>query len=54
MARRHFEVRSGRRGERQRGGDTAGFGRYGGEDGADKRGPCVSEGIERRHRERKA
>jgi hypothetical protein len=49
MAWRHPEVRSG-----QRGGDTAGVGRRGGEDGADKRGPCVSEGIEKRRREWKA
>jgi hypothetical protein len=49
MARRHPKVRSGRRGERRCGGDTAGVGLHGGEDGADKRGPCISEGIERRH-----
>jgi hypothetical protein len=48
MARQHPEVRCGRRGERRRGGDTAGVGRRGGEDGADKQGPCVSGGIERR------
>jgi hypothetical protein len=36
-----------------RSGDTAGVSRRGGEDGADKRGPCISEGIERRRRERK-
>jgi hypothetical protein len=54
MARWHPEVRSRLHGERRRGGDTAGVGQHGGEDGADKRGPCVSEGIERRRRERKA
>jgi hypothetical protein len=53
MARRHPEVWSGRRGERRRIGDTARVGRHDGEDGADKRGPCISEGIERRRRERK-
>jgi hypothetical protein len=37
------EARSGRRGERRRGGFTAGVGRHGGEDGADKRGPGVRE-----------
>jgi hypothetical protein len=38
------EVRSGRRGERQRGGFTAGIDRRGGEDEADKRVPYVSGG----------
>jgi hypothetical protein len=54
MARWHPEVRSGQRGERWCGGDMAGVGRHGGEDGADKWGPCISEGIERRRQERKA
>jgi hypothetical protein len=54
MARRHPEVWSGRHEERRRGGDTAGVDRRGGEDGDDKQGPCVSEGIARRRRERKA
>jgi hypothetical protein len=48
MPLRHPEVRSRRRGEQRRGGDTAVVGRHGGEDGADKRGPCVNEGVERR------
>jgi hypothetical protein len=48
MARWHPEMRS-----RRRGGNTAGVGRRGGEDGADMRGPCVSEGVERRRQERK-
>jgi hypothetical protein len=38
------EARSGRRGERWRGGFTAGVGRRGGEDGTDKRAPYVSGG----------
>jgi hypothetical protein len=42
------EKRSGRRGERQRGGFTAGVGRHGGEDGADKRGSVVRETRGRR------
>jgi hypothetical protein len=46
-------ARSGRRGERRRGGDTAGVGRCG-EDETDKWGPCVSMWIVRRRRERKA
>jgi hypothetical protein len=48
------EARSGRHGKRQRGGDTTGVGRHGGEDETDKWGPCVSRWIERRRRERKA
>jgi hypothetical protein len=47
-------ARSGRRGERRRGGDTAGVGRRGEEDETDKWGPCVSMWIVRRRRERKA
>jgi hypothetical protein len=42
------EARSGRRGERRRGGFTVGVGRHGGEDGADKRGPVVRETRGRR------
>jgi hypothetical protein len=51
---RHPEVRIGGPGERRRGGDTIGVGRRSGVDGIDKWGQCVSEGIERRCRERKA
>jgi hypothetical protein len=42
------EARSGRRGERRRGGFTTGVGRHGGEDGADKRSPVVRETRGRR------
>jgi hypothetical protein len=42
------EARSGRRGERRRGGFTAGVGRHGGEDEADKRSPVVRETRGRR------
>jgi hypothetical protein len=38
------EAWSGRRGERRRGGFTAGVGQRGGEDGANKRVPYVSDG----------
>jgi hypothetical protein len=38
------EARSGRRGERWRGGFMARVGRRGGEDGTDTRGPCVNGG----------
>jgi hypothetical protein len=48
------EARSGRRGEWQHGGDTAGVGRRGGGDETDKWGPYVSGWIERRRRERNA
>jgi hypothetical protein len=48
------EVRSGRHGDRRRGGDTAGVNRRSGEDETDKWGPCVIGWIERRRRERKA
>jgi hypothetical protein len=34
-------------------GAVVGVGRRGGEDGADKRGPCVSEGKERRRESKK-
>jgi hypothetical protein len=40
------EAWSGRRRERRRGGFTAGVGRHGGEDGADKRVPYVNGGRE--------
>jgi hypothetical protein len=40
--------------ERRRGGFTAGVGRRGGGDGADKRAPRVTRWIERRRQERKA
>jgi hypothetical protein len=36
------EARSGRRGERRRGGFLVGVGRRGGEDRTNKRAPCVS------------
>jgi hypothetical protein len=36
------------------GGGAIGVGQRGVEERADKRGPCVSEGREKRHRERKA
>jgi hypothetical protein len=42
------EARSGRRREWRHGGFTAGVGRHGGEDGADKRGPVVKETRGRR------
>jgi hypothetical protein len=42
------EARSGRHGERGRGGFTVGVGQHGGEDGADKRGPVVRETRGRR------
>jgi hypothetical protein len=42
------EARSGRRGERWRGGFTTGVGRHGEEHGADKRGPVVRETRRRR------
>jgi hypothetical protein len=42
------EARSGRRRERRCGEFTAGVGRHGGEDGADKRGPVVKETRGRR------
>jgi hypothetical protein len=42
------EARSGRCGEWRRGGFTAGVGRHGGEDGADKRGPVVRKTRGRR------
>jgi hypothetical protein len=42
------KVRSGRRGEQRHGGFTAGVGRHGGEDGANKRGPVVRETRGRR------
>jgi hypothetical protein len=51
------EARSGRRGERRRGGFPAGVCLCGGEDGTDKRAPCVSgvsrEGAENGRRESK-
>ncbi len=50
MAQRYPEARSGRRGKRWRGGDTAGVGRHGGEEDSDMWGPRVSEGRERRRR----
>jgi hypothetical protein len=54
---RHLEVRSGgaeRPNMMGLGGGATGVGRSGVEERADKRGPCVSEGRERRRRERKA
>jgi hypothetical protein len=54
---RHLKVRSGgaeRPDAAGLGGGTIGLGRRGVEERADKRGPCVSEGRERRHQERKA
>jgi hypothetical protein len=54
---RHLEVRSGgteRPDAAGLGGGAIGVGRRGVEERADKRGPCVSEGRERRRRERKA
>jgi hypothetical protein len=42
------EARSGRRGERRRGGFTAGVAQHGGEDEADKWGPVVRETRGRR------
>jgi hypothetical protein len=53
----HLEVRSGgvdRPDAAGLGGGTTGVGRSRVEERADKRGPCVSEGRERRRRERKA
>jgi hypothetical protein len=38
------EARSGRRGERWRGGFPTGVSRRGGEDGTDTRDPCISGG----------
>jgi hypothetical protein len=54
---RHLEVWSGgaeRPDVAELGGGAIGVGRRGVEERADKRGPCVSEGGERRRRERKA
>jgi hypothetical protein len=54
---RHLEVRSGgaeRPDAVGLGGGAIGVGRCGVEERADKQGPCISEGRERRHRERKA
>jgi hypothetical protein len=56
-SRRHLEVRSGgaeRPDVAGLDGGAIGVGRCGVEERADKRGPCVSEGRERRRRERKA
>jgi hypothetical protein len=54
---RHLEGRSGgaeRPDEAGLGGGAIGVGRRGVEESADKWGPCVSKGRERRRRERKA
>jgi hypothetical protein len=54
---RHLDVRSGgaeRPNTARLGGGGTGVHRHGVEERADKRGPCVSEGRERRRRERKA
>jgi hypothetical protein len=56
-SRRHLEVWSGgteRPDAARLGGGTIGVGRSGVEERTDERGPCVSEGRERRRRERKA
>jgi hypothetical protein len=54
---RHLEVRSGgteRPSTAGLGGGAIGVGRRGVEERADKRGPCISEGRDRRRREWKA